>query len=399
VLHSSHHCTCNKVIQGIPKARHLRQPGMRLYAGILCGLTFAAVPPHLHAQDQPAPTEPAPTGPPPTNPQAPAPTPPEQPTPKPEPTVPQTPAPPEAVDRWHWLDETRQEVYDMLWHSAMRVDRWFGSTEPESEYKNVYGSIAPAVLWDQHYGFSEPFRFNVNLPLPAIDKRLHAFVGRFDPNELITESSEPSGAFRRQYGPVTQDETLFGLAFHQPSRQGGYFDAGAGVRVSIPLDPYLKGSYVYDRGASERGEFTLRETGFWQRSQGFGVTSRTDFERIFELKWLARWTGSVSISQRTAGVSWWSAADLMRGFPNRRAIAFELESDGQTDAHVPLHNYGGKFAYRRSVIRKWLIMEVRTSVSWPKDLPQQHRKASPGVGVGFEMLLGTDEFLARPVTF
>ncbi|MBV8806697.1 MAG: hypothetical protein JO042_16685 [Sinobacteraceae bacterium] len=355
--------------------------------------------PNLHAQDQPAPQGPPPTGPPPTNPQAPAPPPPEQPTPQPEPTLPQTPAPSEAVDRWHWLDETRQKVYDTLWHTAMRVDRWFGSTEPESEYKNVYGSIAPAVLWDQHYGFSEPFRFNVNLPLPAIDNRLHAYVGRFDPNELVSESSEPSGAFRRQYGPVTQDQTLFGLAFHQPPKQGGYFDAGAGIRVSLPLDPYLKGSYVYDRGTSESGLFTLRETGFWQHSQGFGVTSRTDFERIFELKWLARWTGSVSLSQKTEGVSWWSAADLMRGFPNRRAIAFELESDGQTDAPVPLHNYGGKFAYRRSVIRKWLIMEVRTSMSWPKDFPWQHRKASPGVGVGFEMLLGTDEFLARPVTF
>jgi hypothetical protein len=34
-----------------------------------------------------------------------------------------------------------------------------------------------------------------------------------------------------------------------------------------------------------------------------------------------------------------------------------------------------------------------------KDLPQQERRVSPGVGVGFEMLFGTDEFLARPVTF
>jgi hypothetical protein len=307
-------------------------------------------------------------------------------------------APPKA-DRLAWLDRSRQTVYETLWHSAMRVDRWFGSKEDEAEYRKVYGSVAPALLWDQHYGFSTPFRFNVNLPLPQIDQRFHAFVGRFDPNEVVTESAEPSGAFRRQYGPSTEDQTLFGLAFHQPSRQGGYFDAGAGMRVTFPPDPYLKGSYVYDRGASERGLFSLRETAFWQHSQGFGVTSRADMEQIYNLRWFARWTGSVTFSQKSQGVLGWSAIDLMRGFATRRALALELEIDGQTDAPVPLHNYGTKFAYRQAVLRKWLVMEVRTSVSWPKDLPQQDRRVSPGVGMGFEMLFGTDEFLARPVTF
>jgi len=142
----------------------------------------------------------------------------------------------------------------------------------------------------------------------------------------------------------------------------------------------------------------LRETAFWQRTQGFGVTSRADIERIYNLRWFGRWTNSVTFSQKSQGVSM-SAFDLMRGFATRRAIALELEIDGQTDAQVPLHNYGTKFAYRQAVLRKWLIMEVRTSVSWPKDLPQQERRVSPGVGMGFEMLSGRTSFFARPVTF
>jgi hypothetical protein len=396
--------------------------GLRLR--IFCGLTFATAAPHLAAHEGVQPSDALSDPPPahvaapsatqpynndssqpqsgsptrqPTNPQDPTPTPPAQSVPETEEVGPQPPT--SRPDRWHWLDWTRQGVYDALWHSAMRVDRWFGSPEDETEYQKVYGSIAPALLWDRHYGISEPFRFNVNLPLPQIDQRFHAFVGRFDPNELITESSEPSGAFRRQYGPATQDQTLFGLGFHQPPKQGGYFDAGAGVRIALPMDPYLKGSYVYDRGASDRGLFSVRETAFWQHSQGFGVTSRMDTERIYDLRWLTRLTGSVTLSEKSAGVLWWAAADLMRGFASRRAFAFEIESDGQTDAPVPLHTYGAKFAYRRSVLRKWLIMEWRTSISWPKDLPQQERKVSPGLGVGFEMLFGTDEFLARPVTF
>jgi hypothetical protein len=305
-----------------------------------------------------------------------------------------------ASDQAPWLDRTRQAIYDTLWHDAMRFDRWFGSTEDEANYqKKTFGSISTAVLWDRHYGYATPLRFNVYLPLPGLGERFHTFVGRFDPNEYVTESEEPSGAFRRPYGPVTQDQTLLGLVFHQPPKQGGFFEAGAGMRVALPLDPYVKGSYVYGHGTSENGLLSLRETGFWERTQGFGVTTRADIERIYDRRWFTRWTGSITYSEKSQGLLAWSTVDFMHGFSSRRAIVLEFEVDGQTDAPVPLHNYGSKFAYRQAVLRRWLIMELRASVSWPRDLPQQDRRVSPGVGLGFEMLLGTEEFLARPVTF
>jgi hypothetical protein len=80
-------------------------------------------------------------------------------------------------------------------------------------------------------------------------------------------------------------------------------------------------------------------------------------------------------------------------------VAWEVGVDGQTEAPVPLHDYGMKVAYRQGIVRRWLIMEVRTSIDWPKDFAYQRRSASLGIGLGFEMLLGTNEFLARPVTF
>jgi hypothetical protein len=153
----------------------------------------------------------------PPSPQDPTPAPPERPVERPkESTEPETP--PSRADHEPWLDRTRQAVYDTLWHSAMRVDRWFGSTEDEAEYRKVYGSIAPAVLWDQHYGFATPFRFNVNLPLPQIDQRFHAFVGRFDPNEVVTESAEPSGTFRASTDRRPKTRRCLGLRF--TSRRG-----------------------------------------------------------------------------------------------------------------------------------------------------------------------------------
>jgi hypothetical protein len=308
----------------------------------------------------------------------------------------ETPTPPEDVPL---LDRTQRTVYDSVWRSAMRVDRLFGSDLDETPYRRVAGSVAPALLWNEFDGFKPRLRFYVDVPLPQLSERFNAFVGRVNPDEFITERSEPSGAFRRQYGPAEDEETLLGISYRQPPRQGGRFDVGTGVRLRFPLDPYIKGSYVYELGASETGLLSLRQTVFWRNAEKAGLTSRADVERIFGLSWLLRGTISGTFSQRSEGLKGYTSVMAIHGMPHRRALAFAVGFDGATDAPVPMHEFGVKAAYRRSVLRDWLIMEWRTSLTWPKEEVDQPRAPSWGVGVGFEMFFGTDEFLARPVTF
>jgi len=298
------------------------------------------------------------------------------------------------------LDRAHDRMYDAVWRSSMMVDHWFGSQYPSSVYqKGVSGSIAPALLWDQFEGFQPRLRFNANFPLPQLNERFNAFIGRVDRDEFVTERSEPSGAFRRQFGPAQDEETIFGIGYSSAPKQGWRLDAGAGVQLGLPMDPYLKGSAIYQRGSVDNLSFTFRETPFWQESEAFGTTTRVDLERLLPGPWLVRWTSSGTISQKTAGIRGYSSVMALRGFPGRRALAIAVGFNGESNAEVPLQDYGIKFAWRQSVLRKWLIMEVRTSVDWPKNQEDQRRPASLGVGMGFEMLFGTEEFLARPVTF
>jgi hypothetical protein len=299
-----------------------------------------------------------------------------------------------------WLDRMQENVHEIVWKSAMHVDRWFGSDQPPNAYQGASGSIAPALLWDEFDGFQPKLRFRVDLPLPQLNSRFNAFIGRVDRDEYVTERTPQSGAFRRQYGDLGEEQTLAGIVYRTPSHQGSRFDAGAGVRLRFPPDPYVKGSYVYERGDSMSGLFSARQTVFWQNSERSGFTSRMDLEKLFqESLWLVRWTTSASISEMSEGVYGYSAVTALRGLPNRRALALEVGFEGATDGEVPLHEYGIKAAYRQSIARDWLVMEWRTSLTWPKEERDQPRKPSYGVGVGFEMFFGTDQFLARPVTF
>jgi len=318
-----------------------------------------------------------------------------------------------------WLDRAQRDIYDLATSSARRIDRLFGSNRDASNrdgsdrdgsdqdgsdrdasvYSSAQGSISPALLWDQFRGFQPKLRFRVDLPLPQLNERVGAFIGKVDRDEYVTERSQQSGAFQRQYGPATEEQTLAGIVYRTPSKQGSRFDAGAGVRLRFPLDPYVKGSYIFERGNSQNGLFSLRETLFWQNSERLGVTTRFDIEKVINDCVLLRWTTSGTISQESAGVFGYTTLMALYGLPNRRALAFAMGVDGETDAPVPLHEYGFKAAYRQSVYRDWLVLELRTSLTWPREELTQQRESSWGVGVGFEMFFGTDEFLARPVTF
>jgi hypothetical protein len=297
-----------------------------------------------------------------------------------------------------FIDRAHYGVWKAVWRSAMRMDQKFGSTADDTIYQQTSGSIAPAILWDRFDGVKPRLRFEVDVPLPHLNERLHAFVGRVNRDEYVTERSPASGAFAKQYGPVEDDETLFGIRYREP-RQGGHFEADAGLRIRSPLDPFVKGSYRFARGSSESTMYMFRETVFWQNSEKFGLTSRIDVERIVRDTWLLRWTGSGTFSERTEGVKGYTGITLMRGLPRRRAIAAEVFTTGEFDAPVPTENYGVKFAFRRSVARDWLVLETRVSCTFPREEITQDRITNWGIGIGFEMFFGTNEFLARPVTF
>ena len=297
------------------------------------------------------------------------------------------------------IDEVHDYTYDRLWRAAMKFDHLFGSEEHEAVYRKLYGSIAPALLWDEFRGFQPKIRFQLNAPLPFLDERLHAVVGRFNPDEFVTERSQSSGSIARQFGSIRDDDTIFGLAYRSARVDAGEFGLGTGVRVATPLDPYLKGDYTIRRGTPRSWLLTYKQTLFWQQSEHIGTTSRVDFDHFLSRTALLTLTASGTLSQKSAGLRGFAEATVLRSLGPRRSIAANLSIDWQSRAPVALHEFGIAGAYRQSVYRDWLIFELRSSVTWPKETIGAARTRSYGVGIGVEMLIGTTQFLARPVSF
>ena len=280
-------------------------------------------------------------------------------------------------------------LYRSMCSTAVWFDGFFGSARFDDEYQATHGSLAVGALWDERDHWDPSVRFRINMELPQISDRFNAFVGRVDPDEFVTEQRDDFDTLPRQFGREVDDELLFGLGYSQPRRRGGRFDFSVGTQLASPKDVYVKGTYRIAVPLLARNLLRLRETIFWEESENLGATTRFDLERLFTDDLLARWTGSATFTQETEGVRWFSQVTLFQNLRDGRALSYQVGITGESDSEVSITDYGLRVIYRRNIFnRDWLFLELRSSVTWPRENLLERRESSMGAGVALEMTFG-----------
>ncbi len=289
-----------------------------------------------------------------------------------------------------WIDRVQSSLYRITCSSSTWFDGLFGDGRYDREYRATNGNVTMGGFWSQRDGIDKVLRFRARMYFPQISDKFHAFIGRVDTDEFVTESKSDAyglpGAFRRN----VNDSTLVGLGYNESFEKNGSFDAGTGVHIRFPLNPYVKGSYRYAKPMGESNLLRLRETIFWENIEGFGTTTRIDWDHVVSDHNLLRWSNSGTVSQITDGLRWNSSVTFYQviSASKRSVFAYEGGLSGSTDSDVPLTNYGITVLYRQSVWRSWLLIELRTGVDWPRYGLGEPRRSNLNAGLSFELNYG-----------
>jgi hypothetical protein len=287
-----------------------------------------------------------------------------------------------------WIDRMQASLYRRMCLVAAGFDGFFGNARFDDVYEATYGSVSVGTTWDQRDQLDPSIRFRVNMKLPQFNDRFNGFIGRLDPEEYVTDLRDDFDSLPRQFGRADDDAVLLGLGYRQPGPGGGRFDTSVGAKLDLPPEAYVKGTYRLDQPFLERNLLRLNETVFWRDGEGFGFTSRIDLERLLAEGFLLRWTGLGTISQETEGVQWFSNVTLYQNLGRGRALAYQVGGSGETDHEVDIADYGLRVIYRRKVFREWLFLELRSSVTWPRETISERRETNWGAGVALEMQFG-----------
>jgi hypothetical protein len=287
------------------------------------------------------------------------------------------------------IERMRRRLTVTTCASSAWLDSLGGNQFRYDQYRATYGTISAGGLWSDYDGFDPRLRFRVRLQLPQWDERISAFAGRVGTDDYISDTEGDFEALpTRQFGNLEDESVLVGLGYSSPERTGNDFDVGVGVRVDIPPDPYAQARYQIVRAFGQHYVFTARETVFWQNSEGFGTTTRTYLDRALSDTLLLRWANLGKFTEETIGLEWFTQLTLFQSLNDRTGLAYQLQTEGETDNQVPLTRHSARLILRRQLTWDWLFLEVRGGVSWPRRKVIEERKPSPELGIALEMQFG-----------
>lgn len=268
-----------------------------------------------------------------------------------------------------WLDRSHSYLSQRLCEPAAWFDGFFG--DPRSFEETTVGTfvrVRNAIQWDESEGWSYGLRVRANVLLPRVSERIRL---------LVTRDDDLSGEFRD--GPPADDaddRTRLGLRFIAADRARSQLDFDGTVRVSgSGLNPRLRARYRYVQGLTANTLGRATQSVFWEREEGFGTTSRLDWEWLPDRDRLVRWTGEGTVSEESDGVDWRTSVTAFRQLSPRTAIRSEVGAFGFTSPSFETEEYFVALRYRRQFMRNWLFYELQPEHAWPLDFETGQRRS------------------------
>jgi len=290
------------------------------------------------------------------------------------------PAGPPAVEEEGLLDEGHALVEQGLTELALRLDSFFGE-ERRLDLERP-GSV---LRWRNEVRSGEDRRFRyrstvlASLRLPAATRWLSranlVLAGETSPAPAGTLPEETGGP---SLAPSLATERAgLELRFHLLRAAATTIDTGAGLRLGLPLEPYLRLRLRHRQPLPLAVVGRVTPALFWTRREGVGASAALDLDRPLGRDTVLRWSGQGAVAQRSLGLEWGSELSLARLFPPAHiATALGAGASGQTrTAREPLQ-YRIFARARRDLWRSWFFVELEPELDWPLDPLRGRRRAA-----------------------
>jgi hypothetical protein len=253
----------------------------------------------------------------------------------------------------------------------------------------THGRVALRTFYDEFEGFDVSLRTRIHVAFPNADRRLNAFISRDDEDEVVEDRQEGLPGAPLFLEEFEGQEWLVGLGYSPLSGKRRRLSFSGGVKLRFPLEPYAKARYRRRFFFGDQTLLHLRNTVFWTSQRGFGNTIGLELSHILADHLLLRSSNFGTFAEDTDGVDWKAVLTLYHDLNGgKRAMAYEVGWNGETQAPVTVEEIGFRITYRQRILRDWLFGEIVTGINWPREFPGQPRTPSFLIGIGSEIHFG-----------
>jgi hypothetical protein len=265
-----------------------------------------------------------------------------------------------------WVDRFHTYVEQDMYGTVAWFDRFF-----EDDLRKDVGRSRSSLRWTNDFRWDQErksvFRTRVraSIRLPHLNGKLRLVISgenKGDPTAIRPEDPGNPGLAVAASDRRGSTELVYELL--QTPRT--IVDFGAGVRIKLPPDVYVRTRLLHARELAYGVIGRLYVTPYWDAKEKFGESNQIDLERQLAPRTLLRWSNSATISQGSNGWNWGTELGVLQQLSKNSAITFAGAASGPTRPSPVVGNYRVYTRYRRNFKRDWLFFELEPDVNWPR---------------------------------
>jgi len=275
---------------------------------------------------------------------------------------------PEDIDPTYGLDWARRNTFRSVCVTARWLDGMFGDDPFEQSGGRVTGLISLALDKRDGESIDVTPKLRVSLRLPNLSRHASLFFDRDKESQSIAGDTT---ALRPEVTKSNEMNTSqAGIGYELFKAGSALVDFRLGVRFDgISPKPFVRSRYSLRFAESSADRWLVEETLYWKTVEGFGETTRLEYERHLGGPFILRWDNGATYDQSTIGVSWSTTVSVFHALSVDRGMQWSYGASGQSDLDYTIGNFGPRVSLRQRMKQRWLFLEVYTGVDNTRSEP------------------------------
>nr|WP_298059509.1 hypothetical protein [uncultured Halomonas sp.] len=279
-----------------------------------------------------------------------------------------------------WAEERiepfRESVGNWVDNTSRRVDGFFGTDDHLQVANESYLRLGQEIDWMEGDGTRGDTTLRYRIDLPTSEERLRLVI-ESDPEES-QGTLEEQGSGRLANDQRDRRSSTLGLDWleSRDKRENWSNRVGAGVRLRLPLDPYV-------RFTSERlwqlgeGPWQLESNNrvSWFNNEGYSARTRWDIGRPLSDSRHLRFISTVQWREEEDKLEFSEIAEINQRINRRSALRYSAIAIGESASNPRMTNYYLQTRYRRDIHKGILFADVIPELHFQRDVSYDPRWA------------------------
>ncbi|OWV28304.1 hypothetical protein [Halomonas campaniensis] len=286
----------------------------------------------------------------------------------------------EDSDLPEWAEERiepfRESVGSWVDNTSRRIDGFFGTDEHMQVNNESYLRFGQEIDWMEGDGTSGDTTLRYRIDLPTSEDRLRLVI-ESDPEES-QGTLEEQGSGRLANDQRDRRSSTLGLDWleSRDKRENWSNRVGAGVRLRLPLDPYVRftNERLWQLG---EGPWQLESNNrvSWFNNEGYSARTRWDVGRPLSERRHLRFITTVQWREEEDKLEYSEVAEINHRINRRSALRYSAIAIGESASNPRMTNYYLQTRYRRDLHKGILFADVIPELHFPRDVSYDPRWA------------------------